>query len=74
MSVCSAHREVVLGCKLCESTPAEVLGITEDEWTLLKFYAEVTGIAPCLRCGFEQFRNHNMCVKCSLIDWEAVES
>lgn len=50
-----------------------VLGVTEEEWDRKKAEAEATGIAPCHYCGFEQYRNHNNCVKCGVPDWDYYE-
>ena len=69
MSVCSAHREVVDGCSACHSTPAQVLGITEEEWDRKTAEAEAAGVASCVRCGFEQYKNHYICMVCNLSAW-----
>ena len=68
-SVCSAHQETEPGCVTCLSTPAMVLGITESQWRRLIVAAEVSGIASCRYCGFDQYKNHPRCVKCGSGSW-----
>lgn len=71
--VCSWHPQYQADCHACNATPAMVLGVTEEEWDRKKAEAEATGIAPCHYCGFEQYRNHNNCVKCGVPDWDYYE-
>lgn len=67
--VCSAHLGFEVGCFACSATPAMVLGITEAEWERAKVAAEKTGVAACQHCGFEQYKNHERCVKCGSGYW-----
>lgn len=71
MSVCSAHQTPVDGCTLCLTTPAMVLGCTEEEWDVEVANALASGIGKCQYCGFDQFRNHYICAECGVADWEA---
>lgn len=66
--VCSAHQgdTPVPGCAACVSTPAMVLGVTEEQWAAEMARAEATGMWTCSRCGFTQFYSHQgCCVLCS---------
>lgn len=64
--VCSKHLEPEPGCKCCETTPAQLLGVTEEEWARRLAEAEARGRYTCWRCGFEQYRSWLVCcVLCS---------
>jgi ribosomal protein L32 len=55
---------------MCQATPAMVLGITEERWAQMAASAVASGLVTCSECGFEQYRNHDLCVKCSGIGWD----
>ena len=70
--VCSEHKDVLEdpGCFRCVATPAMIMGLTEEEWQSCIDEAENTGVAMCHKCGFEQYRNHSRCTKCSVEKWD----
>lgn len=45
MSLCSAHREPVPGCKLCETTPEDIFG--KDAWAEASARADAAGLYKC---------------------------
>lgn len=65
--ICSAHNgeEPVEGCDACQSTPAQLLGITENEWDTAVVYAEACGRHICTKCGFVYYKTVELCPLCS---------
>jgi len=64
--ICSAHMEAepVEGCAACHSTPAKLLGVTEDEWAKAVACAEACGRHTCTKCGFVYYKNGDICPLC----------
>lgn len=53
-----------------EVCPWRVVGATKREWDQKVAEAVSTGLASCHYCGFEQYKNHKLCVKCGVPDWD----
>jgi hypothetical protein len=81
--VCSAHHPdlgPVEGCAACHSTPAQVLGVTEEEWAEKVAEAEAAGEHTCEGthwvwvgleqprkpepCGFVYYKTTDTCPRC----------
>lgn len=54
--ICSRHRTYQADCKACNATPADVLGVSQQNWDAHVVEAQSEGTIRCAHCGFTMYR------------------
>lgn len=52
--ICGVHRNKVEGCRMCESTPWELLDVTKEQYENSVANAASEGLMECPKCHFNQ--------------------
>jgi hypothetical protein len=66
MSVCSRHQVYDPDCRLCNTTPAELLGVSQEQWDAKLAEAEEAGEHECTACGMVFYLTVSSCPKCGV--------